>query len=188
LAHIVAIAGSLRQRSFNHALLRAMQPFVPDGSKLEIHTLRGIPVYDQDREQSDYPEAAARLKDAIAHGDGLLLASPEYNHALPGPLKNAIDWLSRPPGDRARVFAGRPVGLVGVTPGRGGTRFAQAAWAPVFQALRLLPWYDQQLYLDDARKLFDEDLSLVEPRVRDLVRGYVEGLFAFCDRYSRTTR
>jgi NAD(P)H-dependent FMN reductase len=98
MATIVGISGSLRRGSFNSALLRAAAELMPDGATLRVETIAGIPLYDADDEATNgLPPAVVRLKDAIAAGDGLLLATPEYNNGIPGVAKNAIDWLSRPP-------------------------------------------------------------------------------------------
>ena len=115
---IVGLSGSLRQASFNSALLRAAVALMPPGATLQVGTIRGIPLYDGDVEASTgIPDAVAELKDAIAAADGLLLVTPEYNNSVPGVFKNAIDWLSRPPADAARVFACKPVALIGASPG-----------------------------------------------------------------------
>src|SRR2546425_3048293 len=117
MSRIVAIAGSLRRGSFNAALLRAAAALAPEDVTLEIATIKGIPLYDGDVESADgIPPIVAALKDSIATADGLLLATPEYNNSMPGVLKNAIDWLSRPPADIPRVFGNRPVAIIGASP------------------------------------------------------------------------
>src|SRR3974377_1952896 len=104
---IVGISGSLRRSSLNSALLRAAAALMPEDSRLVVESIAGIPLYNADDEDANgVPAAVARLKEAIAASDGLLLVSPEYNNGIPGVTKNAIDWLSRPPSDAARVFRG----------------------------------------------------------------------------------
>jgi NAD(P)H-dependent FMN reductase len=107
---LVGISGSTRRASFNSALLRAAAAAMPAGAQLRIESIAAIPLYNGDEEAAHgIPEPVARLKDAIAAADGLLLVTPEYNNSLPGVAKNAIDWLSRPPADIGRVFGGKPV-------------------------------------------------------------------------------
>ena len=114
MTRIVGISGSLRRGSYNSALLRAAAASMPGGAALVVGSMAGIPLYDGDDEAANgVPPPVAALKDAIATADGLLLATPEYNNSVPGVFKNAIDWLSRPPADVARVFAGKRVALVG---------------------------------------------------------------------------
>jgi chromate reductase len=122
---------TLRQparRSYNTALLRTAAGLIPAGSTLEIATLHGIPLYDCDAEAREgVPSAMQALKGYIVAADGLLLATPEYNNGIPSVLKDAIDWLSRPPSDIARVFGDRPVAVLGASPGGFGTILAQNA-------------------------------------------------------------
>ena len=116
---ILGIAGSVRARSYNASLLRAIVELAPDDCRMETASIAGIPLYDGDLEESQgVPPLAAALKDRIAAADGLLLVTPEYNNSLPGAFKNAIDWLTRPSSDIPRVFGGRAIALAGATPGR----------------------------------------------------------------------
>ncbi|HKQ60831.1 MAG TPA: NADPH-dependent FMN reductase [Candidatus Polarisedimenticolaceae bacterium] len=176
---IVAIPGSLRRGSFNAALLRAAAELAPQGCRVEIESIRGIPVYDGDVEAQGIPEAVVLLKQRIVAGDALLLATPEYNNSLPGPLKNAIDWLSRPTADIARVFKDRAVGLIGATPGPGGTRMSQTAWLPVLRTLGTRPWFGKTIFLGNAAQAFDEAGRLVDDKLRGLVREYMAGFASF---------
>src|SRR5215212_7820183 len=106
---ILGISGSTRRASFNSALLRALAAAVPQGAQLRIESIAAIPLYNGDEEAAHgIPEPVAKLKDAIASADGLLVVTPEYNNSIPGVAKNAIDWCSRPPNDVPRVFAGKP--------------------------------------------------------------------------------
>src|SRR5690606_30240343 len=129
MVELIGIAGSLRRGSFNRALLRAAERLAPQGTTIGVGSIEQIPLYDGDRERDDgTPPAVRALQDSIAAADGLLIATPEYNASMPGVLKNAIDWLSRPAKDIPRVFGGKAVALIGATPGRGGTRLSQTAW------------------------------------------------------------
>ncbi len=181
MATILGLAGSLRAGSYNLALLHAAAALAPEGVTLEVATLHGIPLYDGDAEAaSGIPPAVDALKARIVAADGLLLATPEYNSGIPGVFKNAIDWLSRPPKDMGRVFGERPVGLIGATPGRGGTRLAQAAWLPVLRTLGCRPWFGGALYVGGAGQAFQEG-ALVDETVRGLLVKYLEGFAAFVE-------
>lgn len=177
---IVAIAGSLRKGSFNKALLRAAVELAPDRMDIEVAGIEEIPLYNGDVESAGgVPEVVERLKDDIAAADGLLIATPEYNHSISGVLKNAIDWLSRPPADISRVFADLPVALIGATPGPAGTRYAQTAWLPIFQTLRMRPFFGKSLYVERAKSLFDDDLHLVDADMRKRLAEYLEAYSGF---------
>src|SRR5687768_13767647 len=114
---IVGISGSLRRGSFNTALLRAATQLMPNTAELRIETIADIPLYNGDVEAEGIPKRVAELKTAIAQSNALLLATPEYNNSLPGVLKNAVDWLSRPPSDIKAVFGGKPVAVMGASAG-----------------------------------------------------------------------
>jgi NAD(P)H-dependent FMN reductase len=180
---ILGIAGSLRTSSFNSALLRAAQDVTPAGATLEIASIRGIPLYDGDVEDATgIPEVVKELKDRIAAAGGLLLVTPEYNSSIPGVFKNAIDWLTRPASDIARVFNNRPVGLIGATPGRGGTIMAQAAWLPVLRTLGTKPWFGPRVTVSGARRVFDESGQLIDDEVRSQLRNFMTGFVGFIGR------
>ena len=177
---IIGIAGSLRKGSFNASLLRAAVEAVSEGTKLEIATIRDIPLYDGDAEASTgVPAMVEELKNRIAAADGLLLVTPEYNNSMPGVFKNAIDWLSRPGKDIKRVFGNRPVALMGATPGGGGTILAQNAWLPVLRTLQTRPWFGGRLIVSNAAKVFDENGALVDEQVRTNLKTFMTGFEAF---------
>ncbi len=180
---IVALAGSLRASSYNAALLRAAAAAAPSGTQVVTASIRGIPLYDGDAEAATgIPEAVRQLKDRIAGADGLLLVTPEYNNSMPGVFKNAIDWLSRPTSDIARVFGGRPVALMGATPGRGGTILAQNAWLPVLRVLGMRPWFGTSVYVASAASVFDPSGAIVDEKVQALVRKFMAGFAEFVSR------
>ena len=181
MSRIVGISGSLRKASFNAALLRAAKDLAPAGTEVDIATIRDFPLYDGDREREGLPETVTALKERIVSTDGLLLVTPEYNNSIPGVFKNAIDWLTRPSSDIPRVFGDRPVGLMGATPGRGGTRLAQAAWLPVLRTLGTRPWCGKQLYVAGAAKVFDADGRLVDETVKRLLTEFMAGFVKFVD-------
>ena len=177
---IVGIAGSLRSGSLNAALLRAAAQSMPQGATLEIGTIKGIPLYDGDVEAaSGLPAAVTRLKEQIVSTDGLLLVTPEYNNSLPGVFKNAIDWLSRPDSDIARVFGGRRVALMGASPGGFGTVLSQAAWLPVLRTLGAQPWFGPKMLVSRARDAFDQTGNLVDEQLRERLRTFLRGFVEF---------
>lgn len=180
MTRIVGISGSLRRGSFNTSLLRAAANLAPAESKIEIASIDGIPLYDGDREASEgIPPAVATLKDAIAAADGLMIATPEYNNSIPGVLKNAIDWLSRPPSDIGRVFGRRPVAVIGATPGAGGTSLAQTAWLPVLRTLGTAPWFGGRLMVSNASKVFDDQGRIIDEAIRLRLEAFVKGFIEF---------
>ena len=183
---ILALSGSLRRGSFNTALLRAARQLAPQGVDIEIATLQGVPLYDGDVEAaSGVPDVVQRLKQAVRQASGLLIASPEYNGSIPGVLKNGIDWMSRPAAEIANVFGKHPVGIIGATPGRAGTRLAQAAWLPVFRQLGLVPFFEQSLYVDGAGEKFDASGQLTDAKTRELLERYLVSFAGFVTRIDR---
>jgi chromate reductase, NAD(P)H dehydrogenase (quinone) len=185
MAVIIGLAGSLRRGSFNAMLLRAAAESVPDGSTVEIASIRGIPLYDADVEAEAFPEPVRALKEKIVAADALLLVTPEYNNSISGVMKNAVDWLSRPPADVSRVFGGRPIALMGATPGLGATSLAQAAWLPVLRTLGTAPWFGGRLMVANAAKVFDADGKLVDEAIRGRLLSFVKGFVAYVDERKR---
>jgi chromate reductase, NAD(P)H dehydrogenase (quinone) len=180
MAKLIGLSGSLRRRPFNTALLRAAAELMPDGAALSVHTVHGIPLYDGDAEAAeDVPRAVTELKEAIAASDGLLLATPEYNNSIPGVLKNAIDWLSRPPSDIKRVFGGKPVAILGATPGGFGTVLSQNAWLPVMRTLGTRLWSDGRLPVSHAGDVFDPSGTIVDEKVTEQLERFVHGFVEF---------
>jgi NAD(P)H-dependent FMN reductase len=177
---ILGISGSLRARSYNTALLRAAQSLAPPGSTLEVATPHGIPLYDGDVEAGDgIPQAVDQLKSRITASQGLLLVTPEYNNGIPGVFKNVIDWLSRPPADIPRVFGGRPVAVIGASPGGFGTILSQNAWLPVLRTLGTRYWSGGRLLVSRAQSVFNDSGEIVDERVRELLRQFIEGFVLF---------
>lgn len=186
MTKIVGLSGSLRKGSYNAMLLRAAAEVAPQGTTIDIASIEGIPLYDGDAEaEHGVPPPVQAIKDRIAAADGLLLVTPEYNNSVPGVLKNAIDWLTRPPSDIARVFGGRPVGVIGATPGKGGTSLSQTAWLPVLRTLGTLPWFGARVLVSNAGAVFDAAGGLQDPAVRAQLEKYVQGFAEFASRMAQ---
>ena len=182
MARIVGLSGSLRATSFNTAVLNAAAGLVPAGSEIAIHTIRGIPLYDGDVEATEgIPAVVTALKEAIAAADGLLLVTPEYNNSIPGVLKNAIDWLSRPDSDIARVFGGRPVALMGASPGGFGTILSQNGWLPVLKTLGTRLYTERRLMVSRAHTLMDPNGALADAKTREQIRAFIQGFVRFVE-------
>lgn len=174
---ILGLSGSLRRASFNAGLLRAARDTAPDGVTIDIGDIAGVPLYNADDEAATgTPAAVARLNQQMAAADGLLLVTPEYNNGIPGVFKNVIDWMSR--GEGLAQFKGKPVALIGASPGGFGTTQAQTNWLPVLRTLNTRPWWDGRLMVSRAGGLFDADGNLTDDKTRQLLADYIAGFAA----------
>lgn len=177
---IIGISGSLRASSFNAGLLRAAAEAAPEGCAVSIASINDIPLYNGDVEDNDgIPEAVSDLKERIVAAAGLLMVTPEYNNSIPGVFKNTIDWLSRPPEDRFRVFKNLPVGLIGATPGSFGTAFSQYAWQPTLRVLGTQVWAGKLMWVSGATDKFDDRGNLTDDKVRQQLASYMSGFAEF---------
>jgi chromate reductase len=169
---VVAVAGSLRQGSYNQALLRAAQQLAPVAMRIRIHDLSGIPLFSEDIERAGIPPAVASLREAVADADGFLVATPEYNHGVPGVMKNAFDWLSRPPGKS--VLNGKPSAIMGASPGILGTARAQSQLRQsfVFTNTPVLP--QPEVLVGRAHEKFDSDGRLTDDTTRKFLGLFLE--------------
>jgi chromate reductase len=176
----LGIAGSLRRLSFNRGLIRAAVELAPDGITVIPYDFSEVPLFDADIEAEGDPEPVARFKRAIAEADGLLIATPEYNHCVPGVLKNAIDWVSRPP--RASVLTEKPVAIMGAATGAGGTARAQAQLRDglTYTNGYVLPL--PELLVPLASQKFDADGDLTDPEARRQVVDLLKAFAAWTRR------
>lgn len=152
---VLALPGSLRHGSYNRRLLEASQQGAPAGMQVELFDgLADVPMFDEDMEAIDpLHHGVRRLREAVAGAEGLLIATPEYNQSMPGVLKNAIDWMSRPLPDE--ILVGKPVATLGASSGRWGTRLAQAALRQTFAATEARVMPAPMLFVRDAAQVFD---------------------------------
>jgi chromate reductase len=178
--HVLAIAGSLRRDSFNRRLLEAAARCAPPGVKVRIYAdLGGLPHFNEDDEVAAFAAGPVReLTDAVAAASGLLIATPEYNHSVPGVLKNALDWLSRPLA--SGVLSGKPIAVIGASSGSWGTRLAQAGLRQVLFATESRVLGGPTLYLPRAAAAFDREGCLADDSLRPLLRQIVESLSSGC--------
>lgn len=184
---ILGVSGSVRAGSYNSMLLRALVAAAPGGTSIEIATIADVPLYNGDWEAAHgVPPPVQELKERLAVADGLLLVTPEYNNSIPGVVKNAIDWMSRPASDIPRVFGGKPVAIAGATPGQGGTMLSQAAWLPVIRTLGMLPWFQGRLMVSAAGKVFDSAGTVQDAAIADRVRAFIEGYARFVEGQAST--
>ena len=172
---ILGIAGSLRKGSYNRMLLKTAQQLLPGGVSLDIYELHGIPVFSEDEEE-DFPEVVKKFKAAIRAADAILFATPEYNYSIPGPLKNAIDWASRPYGDSA--WMGKPVAVMGASIGRMGSARAQYHLRQVFVYLEMDAIVQPEVMVANASDMFDPQGNLTHDSSRKALKGLIEALAA----------
>jgi chromate reductase, NAD(P)H dehydrogenase (quinone) len=182
---ILGIPGSLRRASYNRAALRAAQELVPEGARIEIFELDGIPPSNQD-DEGQPPARVSLLKSRIRAADAILFVTPEYNYSIPGVLKNGIDWASRPYG--VNSWAGKPVAVMGASPGAQGTARAQYHLRQVFVYLDMVPLNKPEVMIADAPHRFDPQGNLTDENTRMHMRGLLESLVAWTRRLEQGRR
>ena len=173
---ILGIAGSLRRNSYNRAALKAARQLVPKDAQMEVFELDGIPPYNQDEEQNP-PERVALFKGRIRAADAILFVTPEYNYSVPGVLKNAIDWASRPYGDNS--WEGKPVAVMGASVGALGTARAQYHLRQSFVFLNMYPVNQPEVMISNAAQRFDEQGNLIDQKTKELIGKLLENLVAW---------
>ena len=171
--NVLALSGSLRQGSFNSASLRAAADLAPEGVRVTLGSIAGIPLYDEDMRSAGTPEAVTALAGAIAAADAVLIATPEYNYSVPGVLKNAIDWLSRLD---PQPFARKPVAIMGASMGRLGTARAQYHLRQVFVFLDAMLVNKPEVMIAAAHTLVDDAGNLNDETTARHIRGLLDAL------------
>lgn len=171
--NIIALSGSLRKDSYNTALLRSLQSLAPADMQIEIADISNLPLYNQDDEAA-FPAVAQTLKDKIAVADGIIIATPEYNRSVPGVLKNAIDWMSRPYGKNS--FAKKAVLLMGVSGGKIGTAVAQSHLRQILAYLDANVIGQPELYLGPASEIFNGEGNISSDSTKELLTKALQAL------------
>lgn len=180
MVKLLGISGSLRKGSYNTALLNAAIARAGSNVTLSAGTIQGIPLYDGDLEAAEgIPAAVQALKSQIEAADGVILFTPEYNNSIPGVFKNAIDWLSRPSSDIAKVFGNRPFAIAGTSPGNFGTQLSQNAWLTVLHTLGARTWSGKRLMIPRAGEVFDAEGRLIDEATAKRLDGFVAGFAEF---------
>lgn len=177
---VLAISGSLRGGSYNTALLRAVAETPPPGLEVELYDgLCDVPPYDEDADREPEHPAVADIRDRVAAADAVLIATPEYNSSIPGVLKNALDWVSRPYATNS--MRGKPVAVIGTSTGSFGAIWAQAELKKVLGTMggRVL---DIELPIPYAAELFDERGRLVDDEIRSVLASTVDELAAAAEQ------
>jgi chromate reductase len=173
--HILGISGSLRQGSLNTAALRACATLLPDGVTFSVADLSDVPLYNEDVRVQGLPQSVQQLREQINAADAIVIATPEYNYSFPGVLKNAIDWASRPPD---QPFDGKPIALMGATPGGLGTSRAQYQLRQVFIYLNGQVLNRPEVMISAAPSKFDADGKLIDEATTENLRKL---LAVLCD-------
>lgn len=179
---ILGIAGSLRRESYNRAALRAAAELAPEGATLEIFDLDGIPMFNQDEDQNP-PDKVVELKRRIREADAVLFVTPEYNYSIPGVLKNAIDWASRPYGDSA--WNGKPAAIMGASVGTLGTARVQYHLRQIMVFLNMFPINQPEVMIGSASKRFDQEGNLTDDATKEFIRQLLQNLVEWTRRISK---
>lgn len=179
---ILGIAGSLRRDSYNRAALRAAAQLVPEGALLDIFELDGLPLFNQDDDQQP-PAQVVELKRRIREADAVLFVTPEYNYSIPGVLKNAIDWASRPYGDSA--WNGKPAAIMGATVGALGTVRAQYHLRQIMVYLNMFPINQPEVMISSAHTRFDQEGNLTDEPTAGFIRQLLQNLVMWTVRLGK---
>lgn len=176
---ILGIAGSLRRLSYNRGALRAATELAPEGATVEVFELDGLPAFNQDEDQNP-PAQVVELKKRIREADAILFVTPEYNYSIPGVLKNAIDWASRPYGDSA--WNGKPAAIMGASVGAIATARAQYHLRQMMVFLNMFPINQPEVMIGNAGEKFDQDGNLTDEKTKDYIRQLLQNLVEWTRR------
>lgn len=178
MVNIIGISGSLRKASYNTALLKAAAEI--SKGEIQIAGIDDIPLYNGDVEAKGIPQPVIALQEKFQRADGILIVSPEYNHGVPGVLKNTIDWLTRPADKIPQVFGGKPLAMMGATPGGFGTMNAQTGWLSTWRTLHVHLWNDKSPFMvSRANTVFDATGRITDAKIQQNLKEYVEGFIVF---------
>lgn len=180
--HILGISGSLRDGSFNTGAINAAVELVPVGAEIEIFSIAGIPEFVQGQDENP-PAKVADFKKKIRGADAILISSPEYNYSLPGVLKNAIDWASRPYGDSA--WNGKPAAIMGASPGAIGTARMQYHLRQIMVFLNMFPLNQPEVMINNCAGKFDGQGNLTDEKTREFISTMLAALVDWTRRLSR---
>ena len=178
---ILGVAGSLRHGSLNRALLRTAVELAPPGMILTTFDLLEVPLYNGDIEAGGDPPGVSAFKQAIREADAVLFVTPEYNHGVPGVMKNAVDWASRPP--REAPLGGKPVGIIGASPGATGSARGQSQLRQAFEFTNSYCMPQPEILVFRAHEKFDADGRLTDEATGTYLRKYLEALMAWTLRF-----
>lgn len=173
--HVLAICGSLRKASFNRMAMQVAIAAAPPGMTLEEGMIGGVPLYNEDVRDAGEPAPVTKLKEQVKAADALLLVTPEYNYGIPGVLKNAIDWISRPPA--TSPFAGKPVAIMGASAGLMGTVRSQLALRQTCLALNMLALNRPEVMITQAAGKFAADGSLTDAATAKYIGQLMQALY-----------
>jgi chromate reductase len=177
--NVLGISGSLRQASFNTMALRAAQKLAPEGMCIEIADISTIPLYNDDVRAAGYPDSVTQLKERVRAADAVLLVTPEYNFSIPGVLKNTLDWLSRPP---APPFDGKPVAIMGASPGMLGTARVQYHLRQVLLFLNTFTVNKPEVFINQAASKFSPEGELTDAATAQMITELLVSLQKFKQR------
>lgn len=186
ILRVIGIAGSLRRASYNRALLCAAQQLAPRSLRIDIEELNDVPMFNADLDGASPPEAVARLRRAVQAADGLLLVTPEYNHGVPGVMKNVVDWLSQPL--RESVLDGKPTALMGASTGLAGTARGQAQLRQAFVLTNTPAMLRPEVLVGRAQDKFDPTGRLMDEGTRIFVAGFLEQFAGWIHRQQRAAQ